>query len=289
MALSFRGLTAALFLSFLATSGQTQTTHDFLIVQRVDGLVLYNRYQQKLTDSERGVLLPFVPMRILDRNGLLGDGFTRCMHVEVEGEMMYLLTDDSGKPIRNGPPGFERTFTGTTLLSDTVEILRGTPAFVSPAGSTKGRLAKGDKLVRRFLGRQGTYGKILGDSPKFGWIDFSSLKEGKDWKTLRGQSFSSSIPAGVAEKIRVHIGEVNRTWSDLFDYFNERAHQDRPPPSWAAEFSDTSITCTLLGANPDQVRQSTLYILKDIENIVLGAGLTVTHQQGRITIGVRHE
>jgi len=97
------------------------------------------------------------------------------------------------------------------------------------------------------------------------------------------------IPAGVAEKIRSRIGEVNRTWSDLFDHFNQETRETRSPPSWSIESSSTSITCTLIGSDPDRLRQSTLYLLKDIENIVLGSGLAVSHVHDRITIQVRQE
>jgi len=283
-----RGLAIALLPVFFTLAGRAQTTDDVLIVRRVDRLSAFNKYQQQLTDRDSGLLKPFVPMRVLNPNALLGDGFTRCMQVEVNGQQVFLLTEEDGRLRRNGSLGFEKIFRDAALLSDTIQILRGNPAFTPPTGTPKKNLRVGEKLVRCFRTPEGTYCG-LSDGSQYGWVNFAALKEGRDWKILRASVSADSISRGIAEKIHSRIGEINRTWSDLFGYFNEQTNQSRPTPSWSVKSTRSSITCVLSGSNPDEFRRSTLYLLKDLENIVLGSGLTVSHLGDRITIQVRQE
>ena len=99
---------------------------------------------------------------------------------------------------------------------------------------------------------------------------------------------SASIPAGVIQRIRDRITGVNRTLERLFEHFNTETQQQKHAPHWTVESSNTSVVCVLVGAPAAaDFQQSTLYLVNDIENIVLGARLLVTHVPGRIDVRQR--
>src|SRR5713101_4038664 len=115
----FHGAPIFAFL-LLVTTLQAQNGSDFLVVENVDHLLVYNKYQQEITDQDSKLLVPFVPMRILKAADFLSDGFTRCMQVEINDEIFFLLKDTEGKLTRSGSLGFESTFHNPTIILDTV-------------------------------------------------------------------------------------------------------------------------------------------------------------------------
>ena len=67
---------------------------DYLVVEKVRHLLVYNKYQQEPTPLERGNLAPYVPIRIIAKTDVLSDGFTPCMKVDVNGNVFYLVQEN---------------------------------------------------------------------------------------------------------------------------------------------------------------------------------------------------
>jgi len=272
--------------SFLAAGIQAYGGTDYLIVEKVEHLLVYNKYQQ---ETAANVLLPFAPLKIINSNDLLGDGFTRCMKIDFNGEVFYLLKDKDGRLIRSGPLGFEKFFSNCSSLFDTVQILSGNSNRLSPINSASSRLPVSEKVVRLFRHRNETYCRTLSSPPMYGWIDFTAGKEGKDWKVMKSvPSDHDSIPLVVAQKIQDQLDETNQVLARLFDHFNRETHQQRQAPRWSMETSDKAVLCTLQGDFPAEVfHQSTQYLVKDINNILLGTNLDVAYTTGRVDIRPR--
>jgi len=251
--------------------------------------VVYNKYQQESTAQDLHSLRPFAPIRILKPDDLFGDGFTRCMQVEISGEIYYLLKGKNGTLSNSGPLGFEETFSNTTTLLDTAEILSGRSIRLSPINSTPRYLPPGQRVVRIFQHRNATYCRTLSSPPAYGWVDFSGEREGRDWSILRQvTSTPDAIPRAIVQKVQARLDEANAVLGRLFTYFNSETRQQKEPPQWKVESSAKAIACTLGGtATPGQFQQSTDYLVKDIEDIVLGAQLSLTHAPGRINIRLR--
>ena len=266
---------------------QAKCNDNVLVVENVDRVRVLNRYQQEATTADRKLLLSFAPMKILKPNETLGDGFTRCMQVEVEGEMFYLLKDSSGHLASTGSLGFEKTFS-TTILPDTVQILTPDAVRLSPIRSAPLTLAKNALVVRIFRSSKLAYCRTVGLSSTFGWIDFATLKEGRSWTHLKRDSAPGISLYAFAQKIRERASEVNVVMNALFRFFNNQTHVQKPIPQWTILSSEGAILCTLEGRGmEDEFQQSTLYLSNEIENILLGSAFQVTHAPGRIEITPR--
>ncbi len=285
--LVFRGIVALLCLLSLGRQ-QSHGSPDYLLVERVDRLVIQNKYQQDVTGKEQQLLTPFIPIRILKADDLLGDGFTRCMKVEIGGEVFYLLKDESGKLARSGALGFERTYSNTSELLDTVQVNVSSLRF-SPPGSSPRAIQAAQKLVRIFRHGAQTFCEIPGNPTQYGWVDFSGTKEGKEWKLERSIiKVLQSIPSDIIQKIQTRLDETNRVLSRLFGHFNRETGLQKTPPQWTSEILPKSMSCTLTGTTSVEAYDlSTRYLLKDVENLVLGSGLEVVSTSGKLVVRVR--
>lgn len=278
-------------ISILVLFGTAKPLHatDFLIVEKIEQLSIYNKYQQEASRRERQLFAPFAPIKILKANDVLGDGFTYCMQVENEGQIFYLLREKDGGLSQSGALGHETIFTNAIILLDTVQILTERSLLLSPINSQARHLSSRDLLVRIFRHQSLTYCRTLSAPPVFGWVDFNGKTEGVIWSALQHRtSPGTSITPLVSQKILKRVEEVNRVLARLFLFFNSRTNQQKQTPAWTMEASSNVITCTLGGtASAEQFQQSTFYLVNEIENIALGSEFQVTRSPGRIEI--RHK
>lgn len=265
---------------------QARSASDYLIVEGVSRLMVYNKYQQQPAGSDLHVLVPFVPMKILRADDVLGDGFTRCVQVEINGEVFYLLKRKDGTLSTSGPIGFEQTFRNATTLLDTVEILAGESLRFLHPNAPPQSLPAGTRLVRIFRYRNATYCGTVGRPQVHGWVSLSETRKGREWRVIpEGIAVYTVIPQNIVRNIAARLEEANRVLARLFERFNAESRRQLKPPRWTIESSTKEIACVLVGTStPALFRQSTEYLIKDIENIVLGSRLSVTSAPGRIDI-----
>ncbi len=258
----------------------------FILVPHPERLVVYNRYQQEATDAERGALKAFVPMRIVKAEGLLSDGFTRCMQVEIDGAIYYLLIDKKGRLAGSGPLGSEKRVRNAVAIGDTVEILKEGNVEFSAIGVRRAFLQKGEKVLRIFSDRDSVYCARAAGELTYGWTSLRGRGDGRNWKVISTSAVPlSSIPPAIVEKVRSRIAQTNLLLAKLFEHFNNETHQQKEIPRWEVESSKRTISCTLEGAPAgESFERSTPYLVKDLENIVLGSNLGVSHSPGRIEI-----
>lgn len=259
---------------------------DFLIIENVDRLQIYNKYQQVATAQDRELFARFAPMRILKASDVLGDGFTRCMQVEVGGQIFFLLKDADNHLGRSGSLGYERMFSNTIILLDTVQILTGHSVRVSPENSQAEYLSPGALALRIFQHGKLTYCQTLTGARLYGWADFKGNENHRTWQVVdRITQKRVSLSPPTIHKIEMQIAEVNRVLTKLYGFFNRQTHQNKPPPQWSVDASNDRILCTLQGEpNGEAFKQSTFYLVNEIENVVLGSDLHVTHTPGSIEI-----
>ncbi|MFN0158471.1 MAG: hypothetical protein ACKVRP_10415 [Bacteroidota bacterium] len=278
-------------LSFLLLAVHTSILAgpDYLIVEHTDRLTVYSKYQQETTGQERQMIAPYVPMKILKADDHLSDGFTRCMQVEINGEVFYLLKQKNGGLVHSGPLGAEENFRIVTVVADTVQVLSDNSVRFAPMKSAGRTLPAGQKVVRVFRNRNGKYYGTLNTPLTYGWLNLTGTKEGRDWKTVREIATAlDSLPAAVIERVRARLDEANRVLVNLFQHFNGELNQQLQAPRWNIESSAKAIICTLHTTfPPEQFHQSTQYLLKDIENIALAGNLTVAQSSGTITLRLR--
>jgi len=276
-----------------ATAQSAGEKADFLIVERPSGLLIYNKYQQKLSYQEQAKFLPYQPMQVLEEDTHLNDGYTPCMKVRMDNNTYFLIKDEEGNFVNEGDIGYHSLFQNCIVLQDTVEALANraifiskTPAYQSTNQSQKYFLQKGDRLLRLFSLRGFAYVQTLAAEKDFGWCNLSENTRGQSWQmihqTIRQQK---GISVEISQRIESNIQEVNFLLEQLFSYFNRESGENRPIPRWEIDATDTRITCSLndpqyAGAFPE----STRYLMNSLENAILGTPYGVFHDNGVIEV-----
>ncbi|MEO8167007.1 MAG: hypothetical protein ABI623_02080, partial [bacterium] len=168
------------------------TRADYLIVERPQQFVIYNQYQQRVSPSEKSAFLDDAPFRVLDPNDVLGDGFTRCMKVQSGGRNFFFEKDENGTLLGVEGAGARQMYSNAEILEDTIEILKSGRVGVSDMHQSRlSELQEGDRFVRIFRLNGRVYGKLLGASERFGWINLGDVSS-KDWRIARELGLSVS-------------------------------------------------------------------------------------------------
>jgi len=280
----------------LSVSAPAQTAGekaDFLIVERPAGLLIYNKYQQKLSFQQQAKLLPYQPMQVLEENAHLSDGYTPCIKVRMDNRDYFVIKDEEGNFVNEGNIGYHNLFQNCTVLQDTTEVLSNrtifiskTPTYQSTNQSQKYFLQKGDRLLRLFSLRGYDYVMTLAVEKDFGWCNLSENTRNQSWRMVRQTArLQKGIPAEISQQIESNIQEVNFLLEQLFTYFNRESGENKPIPRWNIDATDTRITCSLndpqyLGAFPE----STRYLMNSLENAILGTPYSVFHDGGIIEV-----
>ena len=266
---------------------RSQQRVDFLVVEKPQRLLVYNKYQQEPTGQERASIIPYVPMRIITKSDLLSDGFTPCMKVEIDGTTFYLGQEKDGELIGSKVIGFNKTYENATFLHDSIQVLTPrTIQFSDLLRSTTSPLEKGERLVRIFVQNGQTFALKTGRAPAYGWLSLEKSRENHDWKVLTESDRTPDvIPDHIVQNVQATIDETNEVLSHLFGYFNNQTHQHLPSPHWQLNATPELITCILRDATSGQdFAASTRLLSKDLENSILGSGLRVVSEPGKIEI-----
>ena len=183
-----------------ARAGERAT---LLLASHPDRLSLCNRYQQRLTSTEAGALLPYELMVVVKEDDTLGDGVTRCLVIRLRGETYYCLRGKDGSL----PPGVA-LIREADLLADTLRVLpRRSIVLESPDGTSRRSLPGGVLLVRLF-GAGGRYfvREASPASPASGWV---RQGDASSWEVSAAGAAPAASLAGVRTVLDDEIAGVN--------------------------------------------------------------------------------
>lgn len=256
---------------------------DFLVIGEVRHLLIYNQYQQRLSSDEKAAVPAFSPFKILDSETFLGDGFTPCLKVEMNGRMFFLEKDSTGR-IAGALSASIITYKNGAAVGDTIEIVRERSViFTDPLRNSKMPLARGTRLVRLFRHQGMTYVRMSGTAGEFGWI---RLDNSGDWKRVKdsGVSLIDRLEKAVP-LVALKVNEANGKLARLYEHFNSTSSRKLEAPAWNVHATAESVVCALeSGVPPAAFAASSTALAKSIEGTLLGSGLRVTGSPGRVVI-----
>jgi hypothetical protein len=276
---------AGVMVSSCAVNAVAQQRADFIIIEKPQHLSILNQYQQQLSPEETSALVSYSPFLIVNPNGILGDGLTHCMKAELNGVPYYFVKDDSASLIGGPAAGVLKTYKSAILLADTIAIVQQSAMeLLDVAGRKRTPLAQGAQLRRVFRSSRLTLVQVL-TTGAYGWVN---LKEGSDkgWTVVKGSmpGTSKNLEQLIPE-IQLKLNAVNGKLIKLYTIFNRKASEVRTAPQWSLQASGTGLLCTLPSDSSAQFyKESTRWLSKDIESLVLGTHLRVASIPGRIEI-----
>jgi hypothetical protein len=264
-------------------------THDVLLVEKPEHLVVYNSFQQSLTAKQQGLLQPFAPIKILKSHDLLGDGLTSCMKVEIDGDLHFLLRDASGALAGFETLGMVKSFSSRSFIADTIEILASNVVSLqNPSTGIRSPLVAGNLCVRYFVNAGATYLKQLGARPRYGWGTLPAGKAGSWWKRVNGRVVRHSVPAAPYERIAERIRQINQSLSGLHAMFARETGKKLPIPQWVLLPSGPGLQCSLQPMGTFEAYQRTASELSvSLQTYLIGTGYEAVQRGQVIEIRLR--
>lgn len=279
---------AASFAVLFLTPAVSQI-YDVILIEKPRSLTIYDAFQQSTTSSQLSNFLPFVPMKVLKARDILGDGFTRCMRVEIDGKTYFLLIGEEGRLTGWNKAGETKTFKDKECLADTITVLASQKiAFRNYSNGRQSYLSAGDRCVRFFRHDGSIYVKLIGKDQKFGWIKTSSGDEGKLWKIVRTAASQPELSAALRERITGRIQQVNRTLMQIYSVLNKETSRGMAVPQWQQYPQSEILGFVFIPGKAVEVYPQSVEILKSaLQTYLLGTNYNVIISGNRMEIKQR--
>jgi hypothetical protein len=276
--------TWSLLLIVFYSAAFPQAKADFLILPQPKNFKILNQYQQPLSPAEAEQFRPFAPLQVVNADELQSDQITRTMRVQFNGAVYFLLKDDQGN-LTGGRP---ETYRSCTALDDTVEVGKGRAVWFSDKFPAKGKgeqLGSGSVLARIFQYRDHYYVRQAGLRPRFGWC-YAGQKDAWQAKKQPEKAVEPAWNSAFCGRLTARMDAANEAYRKYFEYFNQSTGEEKAIPRWKCSCSEGSFTATLGSPyqGTDQLRESTQYLVRDLENILLGKPFIVIEENGVISI-----
>lgn len=261
---------------------------DFYLIERPRELVICDRFQQTVHNPTAAGIVPFVPMRVLAWEDFMGDGFTPCTRVEVDGKTYFLIRDaESQRLVGEGRMGQGVIVRDAQVVDDTVALTRGRRIeFVPLPGGRPEHLAGGELLARLFRAQGRTYARLLETRSRFGWLTLAEERQGTDW--VRAHATPVAPPAPVIDplpRIQAAADEANAVLRSVYRLLNESTGRQRTPPRWEVTRSASQALCTLRGIGAAaRYRETSAQLAKRIERQLLGTPYAVIVTPGSLLV-----
>ena len=266
-----------------------EPARDVLTVEHPQRLVLFNKYQQRLSAEEYRRLPPFVPMVFVREQDHLGDGFTPCAAVEIDREPYYILRNEAGGFSTQGEPGRIEIFRNASLQGDSVVLLRGGALALKPAGGPEGILLEpGTRVLRLFEHDGRTYVRLPSAGGRFGWLSLSGPGRSTEWRQVESAKPAGKTPEDVLERVQPVVDGANRSLRRIYAALSPETGNVRTPPSFRLSRSAVEIRCLL---QPEGLSGSfggsMRALLAGFERVLGGTGLHAEISDGAILIPLR--
>jgi hypothetical protein len=274
-------------LLFVYTASFSQPTADFLILSQPRDYTILNQYQQPITDAEKKLFVANAPLQIVNDNEILGDQLTRTLRFVFEGRTWFIEKDETGNFKGDKGKQFRQVLKKCVIIADTVQIQADRAVSFSekyPPGLESGWLKKGELVIRLFSCGGSCCVKRPGAKPEYGWGRFGP-KTG--WKRLeQGAEKPQGLTDMLTERIVSRFKAANQTYAEYFSHFDKLTGQEKTVPAWRCEAKGGEVHCSLNApyTSSSQLDESTQYLVRDLENVLIGKQCDVLYEKGEIFI-----
>jgi hypothetical protein len=276
-----------LLIIFFSINAFSQPSADFLILSQPHDYTIFNQYQQPLSDAEKKLLAANAPLQIVNDNEILGDQITHALRFVFDGKTWFIQKDETGNFTGDKGKQFRQVLKKCAIIGDTVQILADRAVSFSekyPPGAEAGWLKKGEQVIRLFSYGGSYCVKRSGAKTQYGWGRFGA-KNG--WKRLEQVVEKSQGITGIlTERVIARFKSANETYAEYFVHFDKLTGQEKTVPAWRCEVQGNEVHCSLNApyTSTSRLDESTQYLVRDLENMIIGKQYDVLYEKGEIII-----
>jgi hypothetical protein len=263
-----------------------QERNTFIIFEDIRPLILYNRYEQQLTQEEKENIPPYSAFEIRTNRTMLSDNFSIASQLQFDGHIMYVLLDSEGQIKNLSQAGEVFIFNRAELIHDTLIVTKNNSASIrDPVKNKPYRdLNKNDRVIRIFSFRNREYVRLL-ESPVFGWLDTTDPSVLKRFK-LNSTPVKSFSDYDIAQ-IENYIQRINTQIENLFSVLNESTNQSRRAPKWHLTIFTDKIECYIDSYETEFI-QTGIRLQSEIRRLLQNKNLLVSGPADHFTIEIKN-
>jgi hypothetical protein len=278
-------------LSFHAFSNQ-QSIADILLLSHPESYTILNQYQQLVTATEKKMFVANAPLQIEAENEVLGDQITPALKFSFEGKIWFLQKDEKGILLGDKGKQNRQVLKKCAIIGDTVQITadKSIPfAEKGPFSVEAGFLKKGEQIIRLFSYNGVCCVKRPGAKSQYGWSRFGQNAGWKRQKQVVEKQ--EDLTDELTRRILLRFESANKTYKEYFTNFAELTRQEKTAPVWKCEVRKNEVRCTLNKpyTTTSLLDESTKYLLRDIENMLIGKHFDVAVENGSITVSPKND
>jgi len=282
----FTGSFFFLLLFSISLFGQNKAS--YLISENPQELTFLDKYQQHISNQEKSAFEPFTPFLILKKSEPLGDGLSFAHRVSYAGATYFILVAEDGKI--NNPSDYNPVaiLNNCRLINDTILITRDNSISViqniKPRGNGSS-LEKSDILIRHFKYKSYYFVSYAGDYKQFGWSKFGKTNS---WQKVKLETIKKDIELNAKIKIKIQrqFKNANEAYKTYITFFNKQSGKQKQIPRWEFTFKGSELKAKLNSRHIkiNSLRESTLVLVRNLENILLGKPYSVSYKSGTLSI-----
>jgi hypothetical protein len=217
---------------------------DYFIIEDPSILQLLNSYEHQLSREEKTRFTPFMPVRILNKDQILSDNYTKAIKVLFEDQLYFIVKKHQGSLENILPTDIFRMFENVQIIGDTVRITESDKILLE-SGPHKLQLLENELIVRIFEYKNKIYVKRLTQPISFGWINRHKKKYWRKYLPTKLTVNDRQFPVYLIHSIQAHIDEYNKLLKQLFVFFYQLTNQNLKTPAWKVYITGDQIHCKL--------------------------------------------
>ncbi|TFH01247.1 MAG: hypothetical protein E4H13_05440 [Calditrichales bacterium] len=253
---------------------------DFLIIENPAALVLYNQYEQRLSESDRAGFPSYSAWRILNENLLLSDQFTHTMKVAYDRQVYFFQVNTQGNLVNIDESGQIERIRGANLLADTIRITESNRLSLQ-SGFDRLPLAQGTLLQRIFTYKGRIFAGIL-DSRVSGWVGENATPF---WQVYHPDKNELAVEQQIFSRIDKVVESYNLRFEKLFDHLNGQSVTRHAPPQWMADSAPGRLVYRISPAGyQDRFNQAQSYLIRELEDLLHGSDYSLEKDNASIVI-----
>lgn len=267
-----------IFLYSVTSSAQNRA--DFLVVENPTNLVIWNKFKQPITESEKILFNKYQPLLITEQNGLLSDGVRAYTEIELNNNKYYLLKELNGNYYNYNKAGLIKLYKDKRYFYDSLKIINPEKnKLFSVDNKNKLSLNKNEVIVRIFEDKSIFYVKIKNN---YGWLKLGELN--KDYTLLKKNGLKNlKLSKEDIEKIKKVFQYSNSLLNKTYKDLNKFNNKNLIAPKWQLDIKETRVVATLSNSFT-KFNDSNKRLVNRLESLLLGSELKVRLNKNNITI-----
>jgi hypothetical protein len=269
-----------LFSALLFGQESRETVSNYWIIENPIELVIFNQYEQRLTEPEKSRLPQYSAWQILDEDHVFSDQYTHTVKTRLNRQVFYIQLSDDSEPVNADMAGNIEKIRNARIQGDTVRI-KSSNQLSLQSGANKNSLIEGMLIERIFRYQNKYFCKDIAGNIS-GWMSGNGQS---GWEIYIPDNLNLVLENQIFIRIDKIISSYNTRLDKLFSFLNDHYGVLKSSPRWIVEKSPEFLKYNLIPQTyQNRFPDSQTYLIQELEDLLYGSIYSLSATDGQIII-----